>query len=232
MVAGFGYIIIMKMGIISVILIIIAAGASFYFLSLRESPSKTNVINDESNSKVMQKIDDKKLETESNSDKAIIVETSLGIFKFKLFLSDAPKTSENFIKLANQKFYDGLIFHRVVPSFVIQAGDPFCAQSPKEDKGMCGTGGPGYQFKDELDPNTPSYQKGYKKGVVAMANAGPNTNGSQFFIILEDRPLPHNYTIFGEVLEGQNIVDTIGKVRTDPRDRPIESIVIKKITIE
>lgn len=167
-----------------------------------------------------------------NSEKTAVVETSLGAFKFKFYENDAPKTSANFIKLAGQNYFDGLIFHRVVPGFVIQGGDPLCAANPAEDKGQCGTGGPGYKFEDELDSSTASYQEGYKKGVVAMANSGPNTNGSQFFVMLRDYPLPNNYTIFGKVIEGQEVVDQIGKVSTDPNGRPLSAVVIQKITIQ
>lgn len=131
-------------------------------------------------------------ESELQNKKAII-ETSKGKIEFEIY-PEATKAASNFIFLANDKFYDGLTFHRVVPGFVIQGGDP----------SGNGTGGPGYQFEDE--PVT----RNYDKGVVAMANAGPNTNGSQFFIMLADNPqLPKNYTIFGKVISGQEVVDKI-----------------------
>ncbi len=167
-----------------------------------------------------------------------VVETDRGTFTVELYSGDAPKTVANFVKLAEAKFYDGLLFHRVVAGFVIQGGDPNCspdskAGTPSRAQGLCGSGGPGYQFEDELNPATPSYQAGYKKGVVAMANAGPNTNGSQFFVMLTDNPtLPHNYTIFGRVLSGQSIVDGIGHVAVGAQDRPITPVVIKHITIQ
>lgn len=126
-------------------------------------------------------------------DKKATLETNKGTIEFEIY-PEATKAASNFIFLANDKFYDGLTFHRVVPGFVIQGGDP----------SGNGTGGPGYQFEDE--PVT----RNYDKGVVAMANSGPNTNGSQFFIILEDNPtLPKNYTIFGKVIIGQEVVDKI-----------------------
>lgn len=161
----------------------------------------------------------------------ITLDTSLGQIQFTTYDNDAPNTVANFVKLANQDFYNGLTFHRVIKGFMIQGGDPNC--SPDQTKGACGTGGPGYQFADELNPATPSYQAGYQKGVVAMANAGPNTNGSQFFIMLANNPLPHNYTIFGQVVKGQEIVDKIGEVKTSgsPDDRPIDQIVIKTVTV-
>ena len=149
----------------------------------------------------------------------ITIATNFGEIQFQTYDADAPKTVENFITLARKGFYNNLIFHRVIKGFMIQGGDP---------KGN-GTGGPGYAFADELNPNTESYKLGYKKGVVAMANAGPNTNGSQFFIMLEDTPLPHNYTIFGKVIKGQDIVDAIGAVKTGANDRPLQSVIIKSI---
>lgn len=128
-------------------------------------------------------------------NKKAIITTSKGVIEFELY-PEATKAATNFISLANDKFYDGLTFHRVEPKFVIQGGDP----------SGNGTGGPGYKFEDE--PVT----KKYLKGIVAMANAGPNTNGSQFFIMLEDNlNLPPNYTIFGKVIKGQAVVDKITK---------------------
>jgi cyclophilin family peptidyl-prolyl cis-trans isomerase len=94
-----------------------------------------------------------------------------------------------------------------------------------------GTGGPGYQFEDELNPNTASYKAGYKKGVVAMANAGPNTNGSQFFIMHQDYPLPNNYTIFGHVVSGQEVVDKIANVQVGQNDKPVSPVIMKSVTV-
>jgi cyclophilin family peptidyl-prolyl cis-trans isomerase len=128
----------------------------------------------------------------------------------------SPNTVNNFVTLARDGFYDGVIFHRVVPGFVVQGGDPTGT----------GTGGPGYKFRDELDgPGT------YSRGMVAMANAGPNTNGSQFFICLADVKLPHSYTIFGEVTSGMEAVDSIAAA---PRkgEQPIDDCVINSVTVE
>ncbi|MFA5736835.1 MAG: peptidylprolyl isomerase [Candidatus Paceibacterota bacterium] len=167
-----------------------------------------------------------------NMSPIIKLETNLGEIQFKTYPNDAPKTVENFVKLANEGFYDGLTFHRVINGFMIQGGDPNCSPelSKQPTTGPCGTGGPGYQFEDELNSDTQSYQDGYQKGVVAMANAGPNTNGSQFFIMLADTPLPNDYTIFGKVIKGQEIVDQIGQVTIDINDRPIKPIKIIKAT--
>ena len=159
-----------------------------------------------------------------------VIETNLGTVVVKLYPEDAPKTVENFKKLAGEQYYNGLTFHRVIPGFMVQGGDPNC--TPERSKGSCGSGGPGYTFADELNPNTASAKDGYKKGVLAMANAGPNTNGSQFFIMVADVPLPHNYTIFGKVISGQDIADKISLVKTGAGDRPTEAVVIRKITVQ
>lgn len=163
------------------------------------------------------------IKTDINKNKHMItIKTNLGNITFETFDSDAPKTVQNFVTLANKGFYDGIIFHRVIKGFMIQGGDPTGT----------GTGGPGYQFADELNPTTASYKNGYKKGIVAMANAGPNTNGSQFFIMLADYPLPNNYTIFGRVVSGQEVVDAIGNLSTGAQDRPVNPPVMEKVTVQ
>lgn len=129
---------------------------------------------------------------EELKNKKAVIETDKGKIEFEI-LPEAPKTASNFIFLTKDNFYNGLTFHRVVPGFVIQGGDPLGS----------GTGGPGYKFEDE------PVSRQYTKGIVAMANSGPNTNGSQFFIMLEDNPLPPSYTIFGKVLIGQEVVSQI-----------------------
>ncbi len=156
-----------------------------------------------------------------NMSHLVTIKTNLGEIKFITYDADAPKTVENFITLAQKNFYDGVIFHRVIDGFMIQGGDPTGT----------GTGGPGYTFADELNPTTPSYQEGYKKGIVAMANAGPNTNGSQFFIMVADVPLDKNYTIFGKVIAGQEIAEAIAKVKTGMNDKPLSPVVMEKVTI-
>lgn len=134
-----------------------------------------------------------KLEDSQIKSKQIVLETDKGTIRFNLLADEAPLTVSNFVFLAQKKFYDGLTFHRVEPGFVVQGGDP----------NGTGTGGPGYKFADE------PVKREYKRGIVAMANSGPNTNGSQFFIMLADTPLPPQYTIFGEVTEGMDVVDKI-----------------------
>lgn len=150
-----------------------------------------------------------------------LVSTNYGDFKIQFYKDDAPNTVANFIKLADKKYYDGLTFHRIIKNFMIQGGDPTGT----------GTGGPGYKFADELNPTTASYKAGYTKGVVAMANSGPNTNGSQFFVMTADVPLPKNYTIFGKVIEGQSVVDAIGLTPTDANDKPTSPVIMKKVTV-
>lgn len=173
---------------------------------------------------------DNNTNTSSVSGKTALIETSLGNIKVQFYSDDAPKTVANFVKLAGQKYYDGLTFHRVIPQFMVQGGDPNC--TPARASGSCGSGGPGYKFEDELDPSTESAKIGYKKGVLAMANAGPNTNGSQFFIMVADVGLQYDYTIFGKVLEGQDVADKISAVPTSAGDRPSTPVVIRKITIQ
>ena len=151
----------------------------------------------------------------------VTIKTDMGEIRFATYDADAPKTVDNFITLAQKGFYDGVIFHRVIDGFMIQGGDP---------TGM-GSGGPGYAFEDELNPQTDSYKEGYKKGVVAMANSGPNTNGSQFFIMVADYPLQNKYTIFGRVISGQEVADAIAKSKTDSSDRPLSPIVMEKVTV-
>lgn len=157
-----------------------------------------------------------------NGSHIVALMTNHGVIQFETYDTDAPTTAENFLKLSEQGFYNNLTFHRIIKGFMIQGGDP----------SGNGTSGPGYTFADELNPETASYKAGYKKGVVAMANAGPNTNGSQFFIMLEDYPLPHNYTIFGKVIKGQEVVDAIGNVETDTSDKPASPVVIERVTVE
>lgn len=165
-----------------------------------------------------------------NMKHLITLKTNLGSFQFLTYDADAPNTVENFIRLVGKGFYNNLTFHRVVKDFVIQGGDPYCSSTKTQN--LCGTGGPGYKFDDELDPATQSYKEGYERGVVAMANSGPNTNGSQFFIMIQNVPLPHNYTIFGKVIKGQDIVDKIGNLPTGTNDRPLSPVIINNVSVE
>jgi len=151
-------------------------------------------------------------------------DTTEGNFKIKLFADKAPKTVENFIGLAEgsktgKPFYDGTIFHRVIPGFMIQGGDP---------EGT-GRGGPGYKFADEFHPSL----KHSKQGMLSMANAGPNTNGSQFFVTVAATPwLDNKHSIFGEVTEGYETVEKISKVQRNSQDRPLKEVRINSVRIE
>jgi len=165
-----------------------------------------------------------------NNMHTITIETNYGTIEFETYDADVPKTVKNFIDLASKGFYNNLTFHRVIDGFMIQGGDPNC--NPSTSSGRCGSGGPGYQFEDELDPNADSYKAGYVKGVVAMANAGANTNGSQFFILVADYPLEHKYTIFGKVTKGQDVADKIAKVAKDANDKPLSPVIMKSVTVK
>jgi len=152
------------------------------------------------------------------------IKTNLGDIKIQLYGDKTPFTAANFAKLAEQGFYNGVKFHRVIKGFMIQGGDPLTKDDSQKDK--WGTGGPGYQFADE------QFGGQYTRGTLAMANSGPNTNGSQFFIMQQDNPLTHDYVIFGKVTEGMDIVDKIANLETDARDCPLDPPVIESITVE
>jgi peptidyl-prolyl cis-trans isomerase A (cyclophilin A) len=161
-------------------------------------------------------------------------ETTLGNFTVELFEDKTPKTVANFVGLAegskpwkhpktgqthNTPFYDGIMFHRIIEGFVIQGGDPLGE----------GHGGPGYQFEDEFHPEL----RHDRTGILSMANAGPNTNGSQFFITLAPTPhLDRRHSVFGAVIQGLDVIDEMGRVKTDRNDRPVKPIVMTKVWIE
>lgn len=147
-----------------------------------------------------------------------VFKTNKGNFKVELFEDKAPVTTENFIKLANDGFYNGCIFHRIIPNFMIQGGCP---------EGT-GRGGPGYTIKDEFHPDL----KHNTKGILSMANAGSNTGGSQFFItVVPTQWLDGHHSVFGKVIEGMNVIDNISKVETGRNDKPMQDIIINKINI-
>ena len=150
-----------------------------------------------------------------------VIETSLGSIEIELFTDIAPITVNNFVNLSNDGYYDNVIFHRVIKGFMIQGGDPSGTGHGEMGKY------PGYEFQDEL--NNPMQ---YEKGIVAMANRGPNTNGSQFFIMHVDYPLPYDYTIFGKVSNGIDIVDAIANVQTGDMDKPVDDVVINSVDIK
>ena len=156
------------------------------------------------------------------------IDTDKGVIEIELADKTAPKATANFIELAKKGYYDGVVFHRLVPGFVIQGGDGEHGHIDKLDRGRLGTGGPGYKFADE------PFEGDYVRGAVAMANAGPNTNGSQFFICLADLSnggLPKKYTLFGHVTSGMDAVDAIAAAKRDGRDQPNEPTAMRKVTI-
>jgi cyclophilin family peptidyl-prolyl cis-trans isomerase len=144
------------------------------------------------------------------------LDTNHGEIVIELDAARSPLAVNNFVFLAGDGYFDGVIFHRVIENFMVQGGDPTGT----------GTGGPGYKFRDEIEG-----AGNYSRGTVAMANAGPNTNGSQFFICHADVGLPHSYTIFGKVTSGIEVVDSIASTATDRSDRPEEDVVINRVTI-
>ncbi|MBW8879738.1 MAG: peptidylprolyl isomerase [Acidobacteria bacterium] len=156
------------------------------------------------------------------------IATEKGPIEVTLFTNDAPKATGNFIDLARKGYYDDVVFHRVIPGFVIQAGDGQYGKKASLNASRVGTGGPGYTFADE------PIRGDYERGTLAMANAGPNTNGSQFFICHQDLTgrLPKNYTIFGRVTKGLDVVDAIAAGKTGPQDRPVEPVAITGVTVE
>ena len=159
-----------------------------------------------------------KVSKSESANPVVLFETSLGDFKAELFMDKAPLTAGNFEKLVEEGFYNGLIFHRVIKNFMIQGGDPTGT----------GRGGPGYTIKDEFSPEL----KHDGPGVLSMANAGPNTGGSQFFITLVATPwLDGHHAVFGKVIEGLDVVMKIGDVKTGAQDRPVQDVVMKKVSI-
>ena len=144
----------------------------------------------------------------------VVLETSMGNIKIELFEKEMPVTAGNFRKLAEQGFYNGVIFHRVIPGFMIQGGDPTGT----------GMGGPGYSIKDEFTKNNKN-----SRGTISMANAGPNTGGSQFFInVVDNNFLDTKHPVFGKVTEGMEVADSISKVKRDRNDRPVTKVTINK----
>ena len=155
------------------------------------------------------------------------IATELGDIEVDLYTQAAPKASQNFIDLAKKGFYDDVIFHRVIPGFVIQGGDGEFGKKASLNAGRVGTGGPGYRFEDE------PVLGDYGRGSLAMANSGPNTNGSQFFICVDDLSgrLPKNYTLFGQVTKGLDIIDKIVGAPRNARDLPDSPVAMTRVTI-
>jgi cyclophilin family peptidyl-prolyl cis-trans isomerase len=165
----------------------------------------------------------------SSGGRHAVIETDQGAIEMEFFATDAPVAVENFRLLAEHGYYDGLTFHRIVKGFMIQGGDP-------SGDGTGGESAWGGFFADEINPGSRLYRDGYRQGIVAMANAGPNTNGSQFFIMHADYPLPPNYVIFARVTSGLEVVDALANTPTTAgpggeKSKPVTPPVIKKVTI-
>jgi cyclophilin family peptidyl-prolyl cis-trans isomerase len=165
----------------------------------------------------------------SSGGRHAVIETDTGAIEIEFFAADAPTAVENFRLLAEHGYYDGLTFHRIVKGFMIQGGDP-------SGDGTGGASAWGGTFADEIDASSRLYQDGYRRGIVAMANAGPNTNGSQFFIMHADYPLPPNYVIFARVTSGIDVLDALANTPTTAgsdgaQSKPLTPPVIKKVTI-
>jgi cyclophilin family peptidyl-prolyl cis-trans isomerase len=158
------------------------------------------------------------LTIDTSTSYSATIKTNKGDIAVELFADESPMTVNNFVFLAREGFYDGVIFHRVISGFMIQGGDPTGT----------GTGGPGYRFRDELEAAS---KRGYDRGTLAMANAGPNTNGSQFFITHVDASLPPAYAVFGRTTAGQEVVDAIAGVPTGRGDKPVDDVVIETVEI-
>ena len=176
--------------------------------------------------KITQKTDESENIRSNNIKKnmQVVLKTNQGDITLELNATDAPNTVANFVKLAKEGFYDGVKFHRVIKGFMIQGGDPLS----KEEGAAWGTGGPGYTFADEIHANNKN-----DKYTIAMANAGPDTNGSQFFINTNDNNfLDTKHTVFGKVVAGTDVVDKIENTPTGEADRPLEPMIIESIVLE
>ncbi len=168
----------------------------------------------------------KVVEGENMDNRFAVFETSMGNFKAELFEDKVTQTAGNFIHLAQQGYFDGTRFHRVIDGFMIQGGDPLSKDVSKKDS--WGTGGPGYTIPDEFDETL----KHDSKGLLSMANAGPNTGGSQFFITVAETPwLDGKHAIFGKVVEGYDVVEKISKTQVGQNDRPVKDVVVNKVKI-
>ncbi len=205
-----------------ILLLVIAAGLVVFFYSTPVTQQRTEQPEKEATESAMAKTYSvpPKLSIDTKKKYSAVMTTSKGPMTIELFASETPNTVNNFVFLAREKFYDGTVFHRIIKDFMIQGGDP---------KGN-GTGDPGYKFSDE------KITRDYKRGIVAMANSGPNTNGSQFFIMHGETPLRKNYVIFGQVTSGLETLDAIANTPTTDNgmgeeSKPMEIVTLQSVTI-
>jgi len=211
----------MKKIIVSIIIVL----AIIVMIFLDKNKTIAPVINDDVK---MEEILKEEIINQDSMSSTAIIKTSMGEITVELYENKTPKTVENFVKLANEGFYEGVKFHRIIEGFMNQTGDPFTKDNSLI--GQWGTGGPGYQFEDEFVEDLSN-----TVGTLSMANSGPGTNGSQFFINTGDNVfLDGKHTVFGQVIEGIDVVIEINKVETtgSPFDRPLEPVVIEGITIK
>jgi len=199
---------------ILLILIILVLGGYFLFGQDTKEELEKEAVSDKNN-----------IITSPDTKMTATIQTNLGEIKLELFSSNVSKTVENFVKLAENGFYDKTKFHRVIKGFMIQGGDPLSQDNSLKDK--WGTGGPGYTFEDEIHSNNHNVI-----GTISMANAGPNTNGSQFFINTQNNNfLDAKHTVFGKIIEGMDTIGKIEKIATEGPDRPIDDVIIESIKI-
>ena len=215
-----------------VTLSIVVVGFIGYWLTFRTHQTKPLVTTKDSeqqlvtnNASIDQSIATPSSNPPTTMPKRALFHTNKGDIEIELS-TDTPSTTANFVKLAQAGFYDGVKFHRVIKGFMIQGGDPLSKDDSQADR--WGTGGPGYSFKDEFGPHNQN-----NIGTIAMANAGPDTNGSQFFINTADNNfLDTKHVVFGKVIKGMDVVSLIESVKTGPNDRPIDSVIIEKIVLQ
>ncbi len=219
--------------ITGVIVLVAVIGLAWYFVSQNGVPASGNEdttdeydITPNTSTTTQSMTETKKTEDNTTStNPVVILKTNMGDITIELLADKAPKTVENFVKLAGSGFYDGTRFHRVIKDFMIQGGDPLSKDASKQQ--LWGTGGPGYQFADEINDVK------LVRGILAMANAGPNTNGSQFFIVTTAATpwLDGKHTAFGRVTAGMDVVDKIEGTPTGAADRPTSDVIVEKVTI-
>ncbi len=213
-----------RLGFAAAVLVIVAVSAALY-LGKEERRADLEVQKEEAKNLEQMELPQGSVPEKKEMSGAVL-KTSLGDIDVVFFTDKAPKTVENFTRLAQSGFYNGTKFHRVIRDFMIQGGDPLTKDDSQTAR--WGTGGPGYQFADEIN------EQKIVRGVLAMANSGPNTNGSQFFIVTAAATpwLDGRHTVFGKVVKGMEVVDAIEQVETRERDIPKESVVIEKVLVQ